>query len=290
LSVLTKVFVVLVTVLSVLLVAVVVTFAANQENLRTRFQALNADLLVAKQTARTRQAEQEAHGDKQGERLAVLEIDKRQLLSHMAGLDVEAATAKAQIISLRTQIISLQALTAQLGSTGDILSKTSEQQRQELNGLRKQYDIVQTRLITVSDLVNAKSTQVGVLTKELRFAKEQITGLGKTNEQLIAKLHQSGITLEDESAQRPPFQASYRIDGGITAVEAIGGDVFVQVNVGSNDGVESKMKFLVHDQGAFKGTLVIDMVDLTSSSGRMTLVSDDEQIVSGDHILSGIEQ
>ncbi|HEX7008378.1 MAG TPA: hypothetical protein VF184_00255, partial [Phycisphaeraceae bacterium] len=71
-STLTKAFVVLVTVLSILLVAVVVPFVARTQDLQSQLQATNSALNAAEQKARQYQAEITAAQDRVSEQVAGL--------------------------------------------------------------------------------------------------------------------------------------------------------------------------------------------------------------------------
>ena len=75
------------------------------------------------------------------------------------------------------------------------------------------------------------------------------------------------------------------IRGQVTRVEQIDDETFVEVNVGTNDGVATNMKFLVHRGSQFLGSLVITNVDVQSSAGRMQLLQG--QVAIGDAILTG---
>jgi hypothetical protein len=86
-------------------------------------------------------------------------------------------------------------------------------------------------------------------------------------------------------AAQPAAPASVAIAGTITDVQSAAGTQLVQVNVGSKDGVEPNMKFLVHRDDQYVGTFVVDRVESAVSAGRMTLTKG--EVRSGDQIYSG---
>jgi len=69
----------------------------------------------------------------------------------------------------------------------------------------------------------------------------------------------------------PAQEAATPIAGTITDVQSAAGTQLVQVNIGSRDGVEANMKFLVHRDDQYVGTFVVDRVEAAQSAGRMTL-------------------
>ena len=84
-----------------------------------------------------------------------------------------------------------------------------------------------------------------------------------------------------------PFMPDYLINGQITNISRLDDDTFVELNIGSNDGVEKNMKFRIHRQGDFIANLVVTVVDIDACSGRVTLMDDGQQVTVGDSVQTG---
>ena len=283
-SVLTKIFVFLVTILSVMLVAVVVTFVANQENMRDKFDAEKGERLLAVASANHKQAAMEAHEENNATQRSELngKITKLHLL--LQDKSDEAANLKAENIGLRRDELAIDARNAELSASSHILSSTVGQIRQELLVIRGALDTSRDRLIRTEDALAEKSTQVDILQRELRFKKEELQENIRAYTSIVAMIEARGISLEEETSEETPAPSDAQIVGAITAVKEVGDKTYVQLNVGSNDGVVSNMRMLVHEDSHYKGNLVVNLVDPESSSGMMTLVQ--EAVRVGDQILS----
>ena len=291
---LTKVFVVLVTILSVVLVALIVPFVANTENYRQKVQDANTQLALANQKASLKQNEVEAAAARSAEEISKLKAEVAQLTSRITSLTSSLAQAENEVLTQRTRnaqtTAQLNVLTAANKQHADITAALQK----ELNERRTETVTLQTRLIELSRRNNDLEEQSNTLARSVRHSQEQMTGLEeevRKLDQLIQRLpaDQRRQLLsggqEQAVAGNQPFVPSMSIRGAVTAVEKRLDDTFVQVNVGSRDGVEPNMKFWVHRGEQFIGTLVITRVDAGVAAGRMQLLQG--QVAQGDLILTG---
>jgi len=283
LSALTKVFVVLVAILSVVLVAVMVTFVANQENYKQRFNDEFSNRSVADTMARRAQAELDASQDKQLHRESKLAAEITTLTSQLMDVETGLADAKAGRATLISDKIRLEGSLAQLGIGSRILIETNSQQRVELDASRQGFAKAKSDLIQTADLLSQKMTHIEILEQELRYSQEQLTELIEENAQLVSRVQTAGVS-SDESALISTPLGGQRIEGGITRIEKGEDATYVQLNVGSVDGVSEGMEFTVHHEWQFKGNLVIHLVDDRSSSGKITLM--EGQVTAGDQVMS----
>lgn len=283
---LTKVFVVLVAVLSVVLVSVMVTFVANQRNWRDMAQSEEARRRLAEAKARATEGEITALSLDLSGQIDSLTSTIGVLREQVRGKTDEAADLMLQGQQARREVIALKANGAQIIAENRILAESSGAQRQELNQLRAALNKNRTDLIETVDLLEKKTTRIEVLDQELRFNQERLTELVKENADLI-QLAQRGGMAAGVSDAAVVHVAPVRIEGGVTRVESRDDSTYVQVNVGRNDGVQSSMEFMVHRDGVFKGLLVIELVDERTASGKMKLIEPTAQIASGDQVTSG---
>ena len=291
-SVLTKVFVILVTIFSVMLVAVVVTFVVNQENLRTALVDAEADALMARSAAKALQGEQEAHQNQVAIQLDRLQQQANSLQASLVSKDEQAATAEANEVSLNREITQLKAINNQMAASQRIVSEMAEAQRTELKALRFEINRVGAELILITDRLAAKTTENEALIRDLRAKKEVLEATVSDYNKLWALAKERGWSPGDEDPTEGITRAETRIDGMVTAVESTeGGEIYVQVNVGRNDGVLDNMEFVVFNRDKrgvqYKGTMLVQSVDAAESSGKLRLVQQGQKIVKGDQILSG---
>lgn len=282
-SVLTKVFVVLVAILSVVLVAVMVTFVANQEHWKQQYEGERSKRLVADTMARRAQHEQDAGQDQENQRISQLGNERNALIDKLMVQEEDLATARAEVVTLKSDKIRLEGSLARSGIGTQILAETNKQQRGELGKTRDVLTKAKTDLIQTTDLLNQKMTRIEILEQELRYNQERLTELIEENTELASRVQTAGLGSAQESDA--VLVSPIRIEGGVTRVEQVEDATYVQLDVGSVDGVAQGMEFMVHHDVQFKGMLVIDLVDDRSSSGKMTLVQG--PITEGDQVVAG---
>ena len=282
-SVLTKVFVVLVAILSVVLVAVMVTFVANQEHWKQQYEGERSKRLVADTMARRAQHEQDAGQDQENQRISQLGNERNALIDKLMVQEEDLATARAEVVTLKSDKIRLEGSLARSGIGTQILAETNKQQRGDLGKTRDVLTKAKTDLIQTTDLLNQKMTRIEILEQELRYNQERLTELIEENTELASRVQTAGLGSAQESDA--VLVSPIRIEGGVTRVEQVEDATYVQLDVGSVDGVAQGMEFMVHHDVQFKGMLVIDLVDDRSSSGKMTLVQG--PITAGDQVVAG---
>ncbi len=294
-SILTKIFVVLVTVLSVLLVALIVPFVANTENFRSQLSQANQRIVGLEDKARDYQVEINAAQEAVREQINELNNKIGKLTGNINTLQSDLATARAEKQSETAKLAQLEASVSLLSAADDTKSKLLEGMQTELTDKRDQVVKLDRQRIELSDRVNQLQGDNEALTRSVRRTREQATAL----EQAMAEINQKIETLPDDA--KVIFRGGERsvalVEGGveptgivirgqITKVQVVEGTTFVQINVGQNDKVEPNMKFYVHTMdNKYVGTIVISAVDTDASAGRVVLATG--KISEGDKVFTG---
>ena len=292
-SPLSKAFVVVVTVLSVLLVALVVPFVAKTQNYKQQLGAAENRAAAADQRARSAQSEISLLQSKESEQLiglndqvANLTAINSQLQQDNAGLRDQVAQQQAEMAARNAELASFAASTKQQAQLLEAITN-------ELNTSRSKLVALQTQVIELSDRNNELNAQLDGFARQVRQFKENSVAAEQRAEQLesaIAKLPDDiRIPIIDTSGGTGTtgrIVPDVPIVGNVTLIEDLGGGLtLVQVDVGSKDGVEKDMEFLVHRGEMFLGTLVIEKVDTSDSAGRLDLIAG--AINKGDSIYAG---
>ncbi len=288
-SVLTKVFVVLVTVLSVMLVALIVPFVANTQDYKKMFSAADDQRAIAERAAAIRQDELSASQEKDSEQTASLKRQNENLVSQINLLSQSLADSEAKALNEQGKNAKFEADLSRLTSANQQYAQIAQEVQQELTRRRSDTVAQQTKIIQLGDRNNELESQLDTLTRQVRRVREQTVQLQEQNTVLETKLAQlppewRAKVLHEEVAPAP-FVPESPIKGEVTSVEQLEKDTFVQVNVGRNDGVAENMKFLVHRSNQFVATLVITKVDARASAGRLELLQGD--VTVGDAVLTG---
>jgi hypothetical protein len=273
LSVLTKVFIVLLVISSIAFTSMTVAVVARTPNWRDLADKYQEHARVADTALRHEIAANAAliatlrdDVDLKLEQISTLETGLQAARNEAAQLRAEVAKAGAERSSAEAMN---RGLFAQLQATENARSEYLSQR----DALEKTQIDLQQRNIDLSDRVNELTSQVAVLREQQRHYEQQINILRTENERLaqVARAPSRALTLESPTAAAMP---------GVTALtpvpaRAIRGKVLdvsgnlITISVGSADGVKKDMVFVVHRQGQYVGDIQVSMVDPNRAAGRV---------------------
>jgi len=276
LSPLTKLFVGLLVVLSLLLTAATVTFVntlENQRELATRTKQTLENQKAEAESLRG-QAQSEAAQAQEAERLAQAQVEQLRQQSNsaqqlIADRDVKLAEAGSR---LAIQAADVTRLSEALKASEDTKGKLQEM----VNGLRAAHDQDLQLAAQSSQQISDLTNKLEVTERERRFATEQLEEMRNANAKLSAAVSETGRKPSDilasTGAGAPTAGVTApRINGVVRDVRTIAGLPYATISVGSADGVSKGMVFnIVERNGGFLGKLTIDTVELNEATGRIS--------------------
>jgi hypothetical protein len=276
LGIFTKIFVVLVMILSVLLVGLIVAFVVNVETYRAKWVTAQAEAQVARLNYSLREADNLAA-------VQAASAEKEQLQTQIAALQSEITQNNQVILAQQGRIVELEAINADVRTELARLA-AAEQKHAEINDtiqkeireLREKNLTLATQNVELSQALNEKTTEANTLNRQVRFLSETIKDLERQNEQLAQGAGaRTGVRTSAETTPGSKLQRGIRPDhpirGIVTDVTRIKDDLFITINVGSNDGVREGMEFMIHQGDTYLGNAIIYITDLNSAAGRVTL-------------------
>ena len=219
----------------------------------------------AQQSARTANDRVKSLNDELAQLKEDAAAQKNAYEGEIAGLQNDLATAKSQAISAEGQLQVKEAQLQQVSAGFEQQSAIIATMRSELDKARTDTLRNQKRNTELTDQNQTLSTELETAVEQVRLLKEKLADLEN-------QLTRGGAVASRNEAVGPTA-GSVNVRGVVTGVQTVADDVFVSVNVGSNDRVAEGMEFMIHDGGNFIGTLVISQVDLNSSAGRVTLAT-----------------
>jgi hypothetical protein len=289
LSVLTKALVVLVTVLSVLLVAVVVPFVANQEHYKDLAEQAQTTLASARQSARVLQAELDAAQASRTQLIRDYEAQSQAQARQVNQLMQDLAQARGAEQAAAVAFEQAKADQTRLTATNQQLTRMLEATNQELMTRRNEMVAMEMKLIESTDQINELSSQLDTLNVSVRRLREQLTEREQQLRDYENRIARLPSDVRDLMVAAEPVAAPYVPDvvihGQVDKVEQIGNETFVQLNIGRRDRVSNNMKFVVYRGQQFLGTMVITMVDEDAAVGRMVLLQ--QPVRAGDAVRTG---
>ena len=263
-SVITKLFVVLLVISSLLLSASVVVFVNRVEDFKTTSDGFKTKLTSANRevkdlTSGLASARQEKTDLQTEMTKQIGDLNRDVVTRDAAAADLKAQIAQAskdQQISLATNKGTADALKAtQEENKG--LQQTVTDSRAKNDELLKQNGELNTQ-VTVLDNKNRQ------LQKAADYAGELVVTLKAEN----ATLRQKGATAGTSDAIVPDAGP---INGVIRRVDIIGGKKYATISVGSSDLVKKGMRFNVINRqgGEFLGFLTVDSVQPNEAIGQL---------------------
>lgn len=273
-SALTKIFVVLLVVLSLLLSAGLIVFVNRQDNYKAFAETAKKQLAAAlsEKTLATSQLEK-LQGEKQD---ALTEKDNQ-----INGLKATIANDERSVADKTTQIAELQQQVTQANAANSSLAEGLKVAQQDIASRQTAYAALQTdsdkhekELVEDSNRISDLTNSLDVATKQYRYLAEQNTKLATDNDSLNATLRKynispSGNTLPAGGAiNNTP---NVNINGIVRDFRTINGVPYATISLGSADAVTRGMQFKVIDpqHNTFLGYLTIENVRAHEADGRL---------------------
>jgi hypothetical protein len=273
-SALTKVFVLLLVLLSIIQTAGVVVFVNREQNLSAALKGQKDAFLAAKADAANSKDALDAKIQQYTAVQAELQNTRNlnnQMIEQLRGA---AADKDAQIAQLTGQV--QLATAAQKGATDAlaVAQKSIDAQNSQIADLRKTDLDLQKRSsednIALAELTNKFDT----VNRQWRDALEQNTQLQNDAKNLRGTLHRAGVS---ENSQRTINQEPLiRVEGVVSSRQNIDGVPMATISIGSADQVTKGMRLAIIDPsaGEFLGYIQVDQVEPNQATGH----------ISGPHI------
>ena len=272
--ILTKIFIVLVTLLAVAMVPLVATFTMNENSYRTKYRAADDQRRVA--TVRAQDAETALAAQRMQ---LQQEIDSRQ--GTIDSLRSQSAQSLATISSLEARIGTLEAQVAQSNANLQTLSNASEVNSElkkrfvnENYNLREEVIDSERMVMEMEDQLEQARYEADEARRASQKSKEERYNMEKQLDALQARIDayvSKYGELEAVTAVESGIAPDRTMTSTVLTVSRNNDDVLVEINAGSRDGVQEGWIMTVGDDGTFLGRLQIEDVDINRSIGRVTL-------------------
>ncbi|MEM6256722.1 MAG: hypothetical protein AAGI37_00240 [Planctomycetota bacterium] len=291
---LTKAFVVVVTILSVVLVALVVPFAARVPDYASQYEQMKQDRDT--QLALAQEAATKVRND-----IAAAGSELEDALESISALTAELDRANNDKKALETELTQARITVDRSAAGLEIATRTSETQGNQIN---EQAEQINQYISQVGVLQNQNADLSQVLIDErskVRRLSDNYMRIQEENKALEQRLLETTALLEtalgklavfEENAEEavaegavvlPP--AGVIIRGSVTKIDQVTDNLtFVEINVGTRDLVKEGMEFLVYRGDEFVAKVQIASVDTAASVGQLTTGGG---IQDGDLVLAG---
>jgi hypothetical protein len=281
LSTLTKVLIILLTVFSIFLCGIVVTYVANANNYRKQYEALRYSEQTAKANARDA-------GEKLNETIKVTDQQKAKLSEQINALQIKIEQLEGQLtVSEREKAQMLQRVDA-LAAEVQTFIKTNDNQASLLEDTIKTWKSVEAELIKeqsrhkeTAQLLLEKMAVVATLEADMKRLVEEKAGLQTKLDQLLGQYGKvvvppMPVTPTKTKVQPAPLTKAIGLKGTVTAVDSK--NSLAEISIGAASGVRENMKFHVIRGDEFICDILVLDVDAEKAVGILDLVQDQPRV------------
>ena len=289
-SVLTKILIVLLTLSSIFLCGIVVTYVANADNYRQKYNDLrdDKDSLSKKVKDLTKQVNEKSDEKKRLEEklsgeIASLRAEVGKLQGNLNNVEREKASLLQRVNSLTSITKDFYETTDKQGqllkNTLDELNKVQVQQIKE----RKELDETTAALVEKMAIIETLEAE----TKRLLEERTELQGRLDRYLQPIGKEAGAPVPVtprEDKVRPAVPVGEDIGLQGLVTAVDLK--NSMASISIGTADGVKEGMKFHVTRGDEFLCDILIIDTDTEESVGILDLVQKQPRV--GDNVSTNL--
>ena len=274
--ILTKLFIVLVSLLAVMLVPLVVVYAHNENSYQARYQTAEARAASARsqyEAAKLSHSIVVQRKEKQIQELETEGIDARKQADRQ---EAEVRQLNARLVEAESLDAQIQGYIATLTSSVDASQQLTATLIDELRGLRREALASERQKVQLDDALRDKEAQLDVadearraLQEELQRIKDEHAGaLGQIQEYVAMYGH---LQNRDFAAGDRRVLIDRDIDCKVLSVRRNNDQVLAEIDAGSRDGVKRGWVMTIGSGGNFVARLRIIEVDINRATGIVEL-------------------
>jgi hypothetical protein len=289
--VLTKIFIVLVSLLAVLLVPLVVVYAHNEDSFKARFEAATAQVDAANAALKSAEG---AHA----RAIQQLQSQIDQLSNEKADVSRTANDMESRALELQTQLTEARGMQANIVSKLNTLvasvdagQKLNESLVDEVRQMRSDLVAAEKRSIELDEALRDATARLDVaiearraLQEELQRVKEELTQALGTAQQYRAQV--GPLREMSATALSSGIVPTVSLDARVLNVRRSSNETLAEINVGERDGVKRDWVLLIADGGTFVANLRIINVDVDRSTGIVTLEDQANPVREGQRAIA----
>ena len=273
--VLTKVFIVLVSLLSVLLVPLVVVYSHNEDSFKAKYEQADIQAKAANSALQTAQALNGAEVEQLNAKISGLDRDKAELERDLTDAQVQVRELEAKLVAAESLKTEINARLATLASSTKAAQDITSSLLNETRDLRGDGVRLREQNTDLEQALNEVTSQLEVATAARRALKEELERLKEEHGQAIAKIADYVAMYGDIQAVAASSMGGIAPDINLTApilaVRRTAQGTYAEIDAGSTDGVKEGWIMTIAHGGRFIGNLRIEKVDLNKSTGIVML-------------------
>jgi cell shape-determining protein MreC len=274
--VLTKIFVVLVSLLAVLLVPLVVVYAYNENSYKTRFS--EAELKTASAQEALKAAEARA-----GAEVAALQREIQDYRTQIGSLQQDKSSAEVALRAAQSELATSRAMQSSFGTNLEKITQTLEANHLlteslvlEIRELRSNAVAIERQKVELDEMLREVTSQLEVAEQARRALAEELARVKEEHTKALAKISQyvavhGEVDARIGAVRERGLIPDVTLNATVIRVERSSGQVLAEIDAGSKDGVKEGWMMTLANGGTFIGNLRIINVDINRATGVVTL-------------------
>jgi vacuolar-type H+-ATPase subunit E/Vma4 len=282
---LTKVFVVIATVLSIALSALTIAYATNTDRIRRDYEQQRGKLGMVEASHATSAAQHGSAVTRLNETIASMQNELSQTKGQLTDLQGQRSTLIAERDKANAERSTTQAKIDELAEVAKTQATLLTNYREEVEKLRNSELAFRQQRLDLEDRISDLESQREVLDQNYRALQEELAAI-KTEAQ------GGRVAAGAVSGSSGAFTyAGPIIQGRVESVErdAATSKLMAKLNVGTNDKVAKNMRLYVIRDNNFVGNLVVTNADLSFSVGAFDSLGLANEVKAGDLIVSRVQ-
>ncbi|MFO0858605.1 MAG: hypothetical protein U0640_14760 [Phycisphaerales bacterium] len=283
---LTKVFVVIATILSIALAALTIAYATNTDRIRRDYQEEKTRYATLQSQAASTAAQQKSEVARLNETISQAQNE----LSSVKGQITNLQQERSQVIGDRDRAIaertSLQAKIDELIENGKTQTILLTNYREEVEALRKGELAFRQQRLDLEDRISDLESQREVLDQNYRALQEELAQI-KTDSQG----GRASAGMVSDMGSKPFTYAGPVIKGSVESVQKdeASGKLMAKLTVGTNDRIAKNMRLYVVRNNNFIGNLTVTQTDLGFSVAQFDNLNLSTEVQAGDIVVSRVQ-
>jgi DNA repair exonuclease SbcCD ATPase subunit len=291
-STLTKALIILLTVASIFLCGIIVTYVANSENYRQKWTDLRNAANAAKENeenAKKQLNETIAQADQEKVKLNGLISSLR---TQISDLEVKLTAAEREKALLLQKVDSWTTITKDFYETNDKQGQLLKNTLAELKRVQADLEKEQSQHKETTAALIEKMAIVTMFEEKSRRLLEEKTELQDKLDKILRQYGKTvpaptAVTPTKDKARLAPVTKDIELKGQITKVDLK--NAMAEISIGAADGVKESMKFHVTRGDQFICDILIMDVDVEKAVGELQLVQPSTGgPKTGDQISTGL--
>lgn len=289
-STLTKILIVLLTLASIFLCGIVVTYVANADNYRQKYNDLKTDKdsLSKKVEDLTKQINEKIEQKKQVENKLSSEITS--LKTEKGELQTNLDNAEREKAALLQKVNSWTSITKDFYETNDKQGQLLKNTLDELNKVQTEQVSQRKELDETTKALEEKMAIIETLQAENKRIQEEKTELQNRLDKFLQPIGKTAaaavpVTPREEAARPATTEArDIALQGLVTAVDLK--NSMATISIGTADGVKEGMRFHVTRGNEFLCDILIIDADIKEAVGVLELVQQQPNV--GDTVSTNL--